>query len=166
MGGLGPSFPVIISCNYSNLTSGVSFWPLKNERPDEGRSPSDPAPSENQESGMYAHQEAEVGPPTVNGESEGEERPRPPTPPAQQLPVYDGMEWQQGHALALPVYYNAPNHVTYAVPPPNPNPLCFADPYAGFYFECLNANHYVFPSTNFYTQFASFFPYTLLYTLL
>ena len=102
---------------------------------------------------MYAHQEVEVGPPTGNNESEGEERPRSPTPPAQQLPVYDGIEWQQGHALAFPVYYYAPDHVTYAFPPPHVNayPLHFADPYAGFYNEFLKANDKVFPSTDLYT---------------
>lgn len=164
-GAIGPSFPVIICCHHSKSSSGASFWPLNNERPDEGSSPSYPAPPENQDSGMYAHQEAEVGPPTGNGESEGEECPRPPTPPAQQLPVYEGMERQQGHALAFPIYYYAPDHLNYAVPPPHPNayPLYFADPYTGFYYEFLNANHYVFHSADFYTQFACFFPYTLPY---
>lgn len=75
MGVLDPSFPVIICHNHSNLLSGVSFWSLINERADEGPSPGDPAPPENHESGMYAHLEAEVGPPTGNGESEGEELP-------------------------------------------------------------------------------------------
>lgn len=110
---------------------------------------------------MYAPQEAEVEPPTGNDESEGEEPPRPPTPTAQQLPVYDGMEWQQGHALPFPVYYYAPYHETYVIPALNlyAYPLPFGDPYSGLYYEFLYANHHAFTSTGFYTQFAHLFPY-------
>lgn len=112
---------------------------------------------------MYAPQEVDVQPPTGNGESEGEEPPRPPTPTAQQLPVYNGMEWQQGYALSFPVYSYAPYHETYAVPPLNlyAYPLPFEDPYAGLYYEFLYANHYAFTSAGFYTQFAHLFPYAL-----
>lgn len=110
---------------------------------------------------MYGPREAEVEPPTGNGENECEEPPRPPTPIAQQIPAYDWLEWQQGHALPFPVYHFAPYHVTYALSPFNPYayPLCFADPYSGLYYEFLNANHYAVPSTGFYIQFAHPFPY-------
>lgn len=62
--------------------------------------------------------------------------------------MYDGLEWQQGHALAFPVYYD---NVSNAVPPPNPNADHFhaAGPYAGFY-DFLNANYYVLPSDDLY----------------
>lgn len=108
---------------------------------------------------MYAPQEAEAA--RGNGESEGEEGARPPTPSAQQLPVYDGIEWQQGGALPFPVYHYTPYHVPYTVPLPNQYayPLHFADPYAGLYYEFLYAPHYEFPSTGFYSQCACLFPY-------
>lgn len=76
--------------------------------------------------------------------------PRPPNPPAQRLLVYDGMEWQRGHALAFPVYY-APDHVTYSVPPPNPNyPLVLCISQILMLVSVMsftNANQYAFPST-------------------
>lgn len=156
-GGLCPFPPIIIIPNNCNFSLGVSLWPLNNERSDEEESSTDPDPPGNQENGMYAHQEAEIEPPAGNGESEGEVSPRPLTPTAQQLPVYDEMAQQQGGALPFPVYY-PPYHASYTVPPPNQYayPLHFPDAFAGLYYEFLYANQYTFSSTGFYTHL---FPY-------